>query len=156
MQRFWKKVRISDDVEACWLWAGSTTTRGYGSYWHNRKSRLAHRVSYEIHKGPIPPGLNVLHACDNPLCVNPQHLSVGDQVQNMGECSDRGRIGNQRGERNSSAKLTDQQVAVILAAPNHRGVTSALARQFGVTPAAVSLIRRGKNWRHLRPPSAAA
>lgn len=91
-ERFWEKVEKSD---GCWLWTGSTIS-GYG-YLHSgdklvRKPLRAHRASWAIHHGPIPDGLWVLHHCDTPLCVRPDHLFLGDRRANMLDAARKGRI----------------------------------------------------------------
>lgn len=89
--RFWDKVVVGME---CWGWAGATATRGYGKMtsggWHG-KTRTAHRVSWELHYGPILDGLQVLHLCDNPACANPAHLTLGTQLDNMRDMHRKGR-----------------------------------------------------------------
>jgi hypothetical protein len=82
----------------CWFWIGSKDKNGYGTmtYSPTRKVFKAHRVSYEIFKGPIPDGLHVRHSCDHPWCVNPQHLLVGTHKENMRDVMIRGRHHNKR------------------------------------------------------------
>ena len=92
-ERFWAKVKKTD---GCWVWTGSAQHNGYG-YLHigdktNRKPMRAHRVSWELHNGPIPTGLWVLHRCDNPPCVRPEHLWLGDRTDNMRDCAAKGRV----------------------------------------------------------------
>jgi len=81
---FWKKILKPVDSE-CWLWSGSKQD-GYGMLY-----LPAHRLSYILHKGPIPPGKVIMHSCDNPPCVNPDHLSLGDQADNVADRHRKGR-----------------------------------------------------------------
>ncbi|WP_425555541.1 HNH endonuclease signature motif containing protein [Hymenobacter koreensis] len=87
-ERFWAKV---EKTPTCWNWTASTRRDGYGWFNVNNGAQLAHRVSYELCKGPIEDGLHVLHSCDNPACVNPNHLSLGTHQDNMDEKVARGR-----------------------------------------------------------------
>lgn len=88
-QRFWKKVRKTD---TCWVWTGRLQPDGYAKIYANGKSLPAHRFSYQIHFGSVPSGLVVRHACDNRRCVNPGHLQVGTQKDNIQDGIRRGRI----------------------------------------------------------------
>lgn len=79
--------------EGCWGWSGATTS-GYGVLTRGRRGEgfvLAHRLSWELHRGPIPDGLFVLHKCDVPECSNPDHLFLGTQTDNMSDCRKKGR-----------------------------------------------------------------
>ena len=87
--RFWRFVEKSDD---CWIWVGAHQASGYGRIKDNGEMLLAHRASYQLHFGTIAQGLWVLHRCDNPSCVNPAHLYLGDRAQNMKDAHERGRI----------------------------------------------------------------
>lgn len=86
--RFFEKVKKTN---ACWLWTGCIHRQGYGEINVNGKSVLAHRVSWEIHNGAIPPNMKILHHCDIPPCVNPRHLFLGTQKDNMIDCFRKGR-----------------------------------------------------------------
>ncbi len=81
--RFWDKVNKTNQ---CWLWTSATNGRGYGVMGVNRKPKYAHRISWEMHNGPIPPGLHVCHKCDVPGCVRPDHLFLGTREDNMSDC----------------------------------------------------------------------
>lgn len=86
--RFWPKV---DKSENCWLWRGSRQTHGYGTFYYQGTMHLSHRISWILTYGEIPTGLCVLHKCDNPPCVNPQHLFLGTHVDNMIDRERKGR-----------------------------------------------------------------
>lgn len=89
-ERFWSKVAVKGP-EDCWEWTAARYASGYGCIRIDGKNKKAHRISYEIHKGPIPDGLLVMHSCDRRHCVNPSHLSVGTQKQNIKDMFLRGR-----------------------------------------------------------------
>lgn len=76
----------------CWLWKRSVDSYGYGHLWADNRIRTAHRIAYELHVGPIPEGLSVLHRCDTPACVNPAHLFLGTQTDNMHDASIKKRL----------------------------------------------------------------
>jgi hypothetical protein len=95
MERFWKKVNKTD---GCWLWTATRIGR-YGGFRFEGRSRTAHRVSWELAFGPIPDGLQVLHHCDTPLCVNPQHLFLGTPLDNARDRDSKGRGYNGEGPR---------------------------------------------------------
>lgn len=150
--RFWQRVERGD-AAACWPWRGSMLPKGYGRFYPAEGVGLyAHRVSWEIANGrPVPDGLHVMHACDNPRCVNPAHLSVGTRSDNMRDCVAKGRHGKSgvQGERHPSHKLTDAQVIEIRRRAAAGEQTRPMAREFGVTAPVVRGIRRGTMWKHL-------
>lgn len=88
-ERFWHKVAVKGPAD-CWEWQAGKS-RGYGTCFEHGMPVSAHRVSYAMHNGPIPPGMVVMHSCDNPGCVNPAHLSVGTQADNMADKTKKGR-----------------------------------------------------------------
>lgn len=90
IDRLLKKIKI-DSVTDCWIWQGGKNNIGYGMIRDEHGMRTTHRVSYEIHKGMIPKGMCVLHSCDNPLCVNPNHLRVGTHKDNTQDMISKGR-----------------------------------------------------------------
>jgi len=118
LERFWTKVDQSGGVDACWLWTASGAA-GYGRIKspEGKGLLLAHRVAYETTIGPLPPGMKACHSCDNPKCVNPNHIFPGTQSQNMQDCANKGRlhIPDQWGEKNPLARLTAEKVREIRA-----------------------------------------
>ena len=97
IDRFWAKVTKS---ETCWLWTAATTKAGYGYLMNNeRRVTTAHRLSWELHFGPIPDGLFVCHHCDNPPCVRPTHLFLGTVRDNAIDAANKGRLRSQKAKR---------------------------------------------------------
>ena len=94
IDRFWARVQKSPDADGCWLFAGAVCNQaGHLHISRDDGSRaLAHRYSYELHHGPIPAGLVVMHTCDVPRCVNPAHLTLGTQRDNIRDAIDKGRF----------------------------------------------------------------
>lgn len=140
---FLQKVHKTD---GCWLWTGKKVGRGYGGLRVNERDLLAHRVSYELHVGPIPDGQWVLHRCDNPPCVNPEHLFLGDRRANFDDMLAKGR--SLRGERHLFAKLTSEQVVEIRRRARFEP-QSKLAAEFGMSRATICNIIKRKTWRHV-------
>lgn len=141
LARFWSRIRPAPDFH-CWEWQGQKTPNGYGRF----GGKMAHRLAHELVNGPIPSGSVVRHKCDNPPCCNPRHLVAGTQAQNMQDMAKRGR--HLAGQKNSRAKLTEDQALEILRNPERLGVRQ-LASKMGVSPSTVSLVRSGKRWAHL-------
>lgn len=159
---FWLKVDKMGPVTNptlghCWQWLGAPMTVGYGlitvgsGRLGTRKRALTHRLSWELHNGPIPAGTGhhgtvIMHKCDNRLCVNPAHLQAGTQRENLRDMADKGRCVTPglRGSRSPRSKLTPEQVRRVRFG-NEPG--RALAREFGVSHTAIRLIRKGDNWR---------
>jgi len=133
-----------DPNNNCWIWQGFKDKDGYGSIIINQKMNKPHRVMWEIHNGPIPEGINVLHKCDNPPCVNPDHLFLGSQKDNIQDCIKKDRF--VRGEKNGRAKLTKNKVIKIYY--DNRKYAE-IAKDFSVSKASVGSIKKGRNWAHL-------
>ena len=144
-ERFWSKVDRREP-EQCWEWKAGKNKTGYGLFWIDGKQQKAHRASYQLHHGPIPDGLHVLHSCDNPSCVNPAHLHLGTQADNMREKMERGR--SPSGEAHGRAKLISKQVDQIRSSYASGGVTKKqLADRFEVSRRQISDIVNGKSWK---------
>lgn len=146
--RFWGKVYVNTLGPGCWLWVGAINPDGYGTFQvATRQSALAHRVAWELTHGPIPDGAYVLHHCDVPGCVNPGHLFIGSQADNVADMMSKGRHGGSAGAANGRAKLTRSEVAEIRSRYKAGNISqSALARQYRVAQQLVSRIVRGEAW----------
>lgn len=146
--RFWSKVNTNGD---CWEWMGAKSGGGYGCLAlprGNGKSDKAHRISWQLHRGPIPYGKHVLHACDNPGCVNPDHLWLGNHVDNMLDMARKGRAvpKPQMGEMNDFAKLTEASVKRIRKLASEGVQQKVLANRFGVSRACICNVVNRKTW----------
>jgi hypothetical protein len=147
-ERFWEKVD-KGGPDDCWEWTASRDRFGYGRI-STRPDFIdkAHRVSYELHRGPIPEGMCVCHDCpdgDNPSCVNPAHLFLGTHQDNMDDMNAKQR--GAFGERCGSAKLTEPRVLAIRAIEG--ATVTAIAAQFSVSQETVAKILRRETWKHL-------
>lgn len=153
VQRFWGRVI---KTEGCWEWVGARNHHGYGVVAISGRMKRAHRVSFAISVGTIPDGLNVLHACDNPPCVRPDHLRVGSQKDNMRDASAKKRIVSplsgqvQIGSINRNAKLTEAIVAAIKKDIADGRLLKDIAREHGVSRSNISQIKRGSSWAHVK------
>lgn len=142
--RFWRNVEKSD---GCWLWTGYSGKDGYGYLRVGTKQTGAHRYSYELHNGPIPEGLWVLHRCDNPPCVRPDHLWAGLANENTADRDSKQR--QALGERNRHAKLNAEDVLEIRRRLRQGSTNVALAEEYGVAKSEISHIRTRRVWKHL-------
>ena len=125
----------------CWLWVGATLRSGYGRIRAFGKGRLAHRVSWSLHNGILPDDADVLHRCDTPQCVNPQHLFLGDDRINVADRAKKGRNARNCGLRNGMGRLTDEQISRIRADPRPN---AEVAAAHGISRTHVSAIRLGR------------
>lgn len=130
----------------CWVWLGRANDDGYGEFYHDGKVHKAHRMSWMARKGPIPPGKQVLHSCDNTFCINPDHLFVGTQIDNMRDMATKKRGRVSRGEANAMAILTEGQVREIRATS---GDAADIAARYGVARHVIYQIRSRKTWKHI-------
>jgi hypothetical protein len=140
--------------DGCWAFTGSLNGWGYGKMRWEGKHYGAHRVSWEFHREPIPKGLCVLHHCDRPWCVNPDHLFCGTDQDNVADMIAKGRADyNRRGERQGGARLTEAQVREIRALLAKGSLYRwQIAKRFGVCEGTISDIKLGKTWAWLAGP----
>ena len=132
----------------CWIWTGNVTVSGYGAFTISHKAHRAHRLSFEVYKGKIPDGLCVCHTCDVRCCVNPDHLFLGTQKENISDMDAKGRRGvsSQRGESNGFSKLSDKEVRVIFS--SNKSIRE-LQDEFSVSNETIRKIKRSITWKHI-------
>jgi len=160
LPRFWTFV---EKTATCWNWTGNRD-KGYGKFWWSGRSITASRFAYERFIGAIPAGMGVLHRCDNPACVRPDHLFVGTTADNTRDAIEKGRFDRfhlkharkAQGSENNRTKLTEAQVREIRAqyrkgrAPYAEATSlRGLARAYGVTKYTIFSVLHGLTWRHL-------
>ena len=149
MERFWNKVDIKQDDE-CWEWNASKNPQGYGHFKLNGTSRSSHRVSWELNKGIIPDGMLVLHHCDNPPCVNPNHLWLGTSKDNSDDKVRKGRQSRIYGENNVNSILTNEEIYDIIRKYKSGDFTqNTLADTYKVSRPLITNIVNGKAWKHI-------
>jgi len=146
-QRFWSYIDRSAGPEACWPWRGGVSDSGYGAFWLSGFTVSAHRTALILAEGDQP-GLFALHSCDRKACCNPAHLRYGTRQDNADDAVARNRL--PCGEHNATSKLTEPQARDIIARRRAGESGSILARQYGITTAAVCSIYKGRNWKHLK------
>ena len=171
LSRMMQYTRDVSEVDGCWTWTGKRDEKGYGrikircedGVW---RPHGAHRVSWEAHNGPIPGGLWVLHRCDNPPCINPNHLFLGTAADNTADMMQKGRWkpGIARGDKNGAytkpdrvlrgsrvgtSKLSEAEVFAIKRAIDDGEPHAEIAGRYDVSRALISQIGRGERWSHV-------
>lgn len=138
-ERFWEKVKTSTE-ENCWEWQGNKNKQGYGTF-RNGKMDKAHRISWVLHYGNNIGPLYVCHKCDNPSCVNPYHLFLGTNFENMRDMVEKGRL-----KQRNNVKLTEEQVSEIR---SYKGncTHKQLGEKYGVSKSAITAIKNNRNWK---------
>ena len=163
-QRFWEAVDKNGPLHPvlrtrCWVWTAHKNAKGYGSFSRDGKELLTHRASWLINRGDIPAGLFVLHKCDNPSCVRPDHLFLGtikDNVRDMMEKGRKPKVLGLSGELNPMAVLSAETVAEARRLGKSGKLTlTALSERFGVEPGTLHLALIGKTWRSVSEPPVA-
>ncbi len=138
------KYAIPEPNTGCWLWIGNAHYFGYGKLTVEGKTRSATRLQWERFNGPIPNGLFVLHKCDVPSCVNPDHLFLGTAQDNIDDSIKKGR--HTCGEVQGASKLKKYQVVAVF---NDKRRPIDIARDYNINPSTVSRIKHGLAWKHL-------
>lgn len=166
-QRFWSKVDVRGPDE-CWPWTGPVQSNGYGRFCYKRTTRSVGQVALELTTGnPFPKGMDACHTCDNRRCANPAHLWVGTRSDNMRDCAAKGRNAMQvgphksyfsqpgvkidyvRGEKQGSAKLTEQAVRDIRNMRWNGVPVPVIARDFSISEGHVRKLALHSAWKHV-------
>jgi hypothetical protein len=143
------RERVAINERGCWIWQGPLFKDGYGGIGIRRTTKRAHRVSYTEFCGPIPAGLWVLHRCDVPACVNPDHLFLGTARDNTQDMLAKGRRGDLNGENHPRARHTERFVWAMRRLVNHGVPIVELASMYGLTYGAVHGLVRGRSWKNV-------
>jgi hypothetical protein len=147
IKRFWKKVNKTD---SCWNWSNCIIGHGYGGFKINRKIIRAHRFSWLLYFGEIPIRMLVCHKCDNPKCVNPEHLFLGTNKDNTNDMIQKGRGNKAKGEKQGFSKLTEEQVINIRKEYIEGNISySKLSKKYNVVFGTIAAVLTNKTWKHI-------
>lgn len=149
---FWAKVQKTN---SCWNWTAGRLTRkypakAYGCFRVGGAMLGAHRVSWVIHNGAIPESMSILHKCDNPGCVNPAHLFLGTQRDNVQDMENKRRGRHPKGSAAGLAKLNETQVVGIKIRINSGESLYQIAESYAVTDCCIRDIAKGRTWKHIK------
>lgn len=148
---FWDRVNshIFMAASGCHEFTGHRDECGYGRIYKDGRLIRIHRAQWEERFGPIPEGKQVLHKCDNPPCINIDHLFLGDHNINMADKRAKGRCAQLKGSKNGASKLTEQQVSVIKLRLRNGDSPISISKDYGVSDTNIRLIKKGLKWRHV-------
>ena len=145
-ERFFEKINKTSF--GCWEWTAATRKDGYGVFGvATSKSMLAHRYSYALHYGSFKKSLLVCHKCDNPKCVNPEHLFLGTHQDNMDDMREKGRRKTLRGEDSPNCKITEDDVRAIR---KDTDSCRKIAEKYNVSAGLISHIKTRRQWKHVK------
>jgi predicted DNA-binding protein (UPF0251 family) len=148
--RFWSKVKLTANPDVCWDWIRCLGKDGYGMFQINGRAIRAHRFSYLITNKKLPDGKLVCHTCDNPKCVNPNHLFLGSALDNVSDCIAKKRRTPLKGDKSGRSKLKEDEVLSIFKTYNEGHVTQdELAQKYNVSSKTISKIITRTRWKHL-------
>lgn len=139
------KEAVKENQDCLAIRGKFTKGLGYTKSWYNRFQEYNHRLSFLYHNGDIPKGMQVLHTCDNPACINPAHLFLGTITDNMRDKVNKGR--QLKGAAHGNSVLTEEKVKRIKQNPQISG--TALAKEFGVNANTIYAVRKGRSWEHI-------
>ncbi len=149
--RFWSKVNVKG-FDECWEWTAHRNNKGYGILGLQRDTFLATRVSWTIENGKIPDGMEILHSCDNPGCVNPKHLKSGTHKENIEDMFSKGRNKKgfiHRGEGHKLSKLSEKDIPIIRKLFDEGISTHVIGKRFGVNSKTIWFIGKRIAWSHV-------
>jgi hypothetical protein len=146
--QFWSKVNVKTRSE-CWEWIGARSGNGYGQIRINNVTHNSHRIAWELIHGKIKNGLHVLHQCDNPPCVNIDHLSLGTRFENMRDAVNKNRFPDRKGSNHPQAKFTEKQVLDIRNSFQNGVSTTKLASKYKTHRNTIYGIVNRVNWSHI-------
>jgi|SRR5215475_5298108 len=147
-ERFAQKFEVRG-LNDCWPWMGQRLRSGYGVLSIDGRMQRAHRVMWELEHGSIPDGMWVLHHCDNPPCVNPNHLWLGTHSDNMRDMKQKGRAGRYRGPHIWRRKFSDNEVEAIRKMRDEDWTVTAIAKQFDCSISMIHNICSGKQYKEV-------
>lgn len=149
-KRYFNYVEKSKSTEGCWNWTGAGTKEGYGHISYKAKVKKSSRIMWEWIYGKIPNKMIICHNCDNPKCVNPDHLFLGTDAINRVDCMKKGRMKYFHGENCSQAKLKDFQVLEIKKLLKDGFSITELAKMYSMGKTTIAHIKNGDNWKHIK------
>ena len=148
LQRFEEKF-IPEPKSGCWIWTATKSEDGYGKFYFHPTYERSHRASWMFYVGEIPNGLFVLHKCDNPSCVNPYHLFLGTNDDNIKDMVKKGRQRALRGSKHKNAKVTEKDV-IEMRKLSESGLSQyKIAEMFGICKSMANYICNRTNWKHV-------
>lgn len=145
--RFFKFIK---NVNGCWEWQGNRLPQGYGLFWYKNKGHRANRVAWVLFRGKIPKGMFVCHRCDNPPCVNPEHLWLGSNRENQIDARNKGLLNPPKGENHPHAKLTKRDVWWIRSLAQSGTPPRLIIKKWHISAQTVCDIKANRTWKDLK------